>query len=174
MEIFRYIYNFCHFFFNIFRQFTVLTISSSVFIQIIWFLAHFEGSLKYYQRLVRTEVNWSFKTSLFAVFLFRKTRTAGPVFSGLFQSGLGLGSVSRPDLQTLEPNWICSTNAANFSQEAMNYGMWDIAWLLEQWVCAKTKGSHTVETLSAMQKECSAIINGTLSRYSISRCFYLT
>jgi hypothetical protein len=31
-----------------------------------------------------------------------------------------------------EPNWICSLNAATFSQEAMNYGMWDIYWLLEQ------------------------------------------
>ena len=47
----------------------------------------------------------------------------------------------------------------------MNYGMWDISWLLEQWVCAKAKGSHTVNTLSTMQKECSAIINGTLSKY---------
>ena len=63
---------------------------------------------------------------------------------------------------TFEPNWL---NAANFSQDAMNYGMWDISWLLEQWVCAKAKGSHTVNTLSTMQKECSAIINGTLSKY---------
>jgi hypothetical protein len=33
---------------------------------------------------------------------------------------------------TFEPNWICSANAENFSQEAMNYGMWDISRLLEQ------------------------------------------
>jgi len=28
---------------------------------------------------------------------------------------------------TFELNWICSANAVNFSQEAMSYGMWDIA-----------------------------------------------
>ena len=85
MEIFWYIYNF-RLFFGFFWQFTVLTISSSVFIQILWFLAHFKGNLKYYQIPVRTKVNQYFKTGLFAVFLFRKwkTRTAGPVFSGLF------------------------------------------------------------------------------------------
>lgn len=49
----------------------------------------------------------------------------------------------------------------------MNYGMWDISRLLEQWACAKAKGSRTVNTLSTMQKECSAIINGTLSKYFI-------
>ena len=86
MEIFWYIYYFRNFFFGVFWQFTVFTISSSVFIQILWFLARFKGSLKYYQRPVWTEVNRSFKTGLFAVFLFWKwkTRTAGPVFSGLF------------------------------------------------------------------------------------------
>ena len=68
---------------------------------------------------------------------------------------------------TFEPNWICSPNAANFSQDAMSYGMWDIARLLEQWACAKAKASRTVNTLSTMQKECSAIINGTLIRYFI-------
>jgi hypothetical protein len=47
----------------------------------------------------------------------------------------------------------------------MSYGMWDISRLLEQWACAKAKGNRTVETLSMMQKECSAIINGTLSMY---------
>ena len=73
---------------------------------------------------------------------------------------------SRSSLEdAFEPNWICSPNAANFSQEAMNYGMWDISRLLEQWACAKAKGSRTVNTLSTMQKECSAIINGTLSKY---------
>ena len=72
---------------------------------------------------------------------------------------------SRSNLEdTFEPNWICSANAANFSQEAMSYGMWDISRLLEQWACAKAKGSHNVNTLSMMQKECSAIINGTLSK----------
>jgi hypothetical protein len=75
---------------------------------------------------------------------------------------------SRSSLEdTFEPNWICSANAANFSQEAMKYGMWDISRLLEQWACAKAKGSRTVDTLSTMQKECSAIINGTLSKYFI-------
>ena len=68
---------------------------------------------------------------------------------------------------TFEPNWICSPNATNLSQEAMSYGMWDIAWLLEQWACGKVKGSCTVNTLSTMQNECSAIINGTLSKYFI-------
>ena len=73
---------------------------------------------------------------------------------------------SRSNLEdTFELNWICSPNAANFTQEAMTYGMWDISWLLEQWACAKAKGSCTVNTLSMMQKECSAIINGTLSTY---------
>ncbi|EDR15662.1 uncharacterized protein LACBIDRAFT_320606 [Laccaria bicolor S238N-H82] len=77
---------------------------------------------------------------------------------------------SRSNLEdTFEPNWICSPNAANFSQEAMSYGMWDIARLLEQWACAKAKGSRTVDTLSTMQKECSAIINGTLKTVSQSR-----
>jgi len=72
---------------------------------------------------------------------------------------------SRSNLEdTFEPNWICSMNAANFCQEAMDYGMWDISWLLEQWACAKAKGSCTVNTLLTMQKECSAIINGTLSK----------
>ena len=47
----------------------------------------------------------------------------------------------------------------------MSYGMWDISRLLEQWACAKAKGSRTVNTLSMLQKECSAIINGTLSMY---------
>src|ERR1700679_478303 len=87
----------------------------------------------------------------------------------------GVAFFRRSSLEdTFEPNWICSANAANFSQEAMKYGMWDISRLLEQWACAKAKGSRTVETLSAMQKECSAIINGTLSTYSISLPFYLT
>jgi hypothetical protein len=77
---------------------------------------------------------------------------------------------SRSNLEdTFEPNWICSANAANFSQEAMSYGMWDISRLLEQWACAKAKGSRTVNTLSTMQKECSAIINGTLSKSFILR-----
>lgn len=49
----------------------------------------------------------------------------------------------------------------------MNYGMWDISRLLEQWSCAKTKGSRTANTLSTMQKECSAVINGTLSMSSL-------
>jgi hypothetical protein len=49
----------------------------------------------------------------------------------------------------------------------MDYGMWDISRLLEQWACAKTKGSRTMSTLSTMQKECSSIINGTLSMYFI-------
>ena len=66
---------------------------------------------------------------------------------------------------TYELNWICSQNAANFCREAMNYGMWDVSWLLEQWACAKAKGSHTVNTLTMLQKECSAITNGTLSMY---------
>jgi len=80
---------------------------------------------------------------------------------------------SRSNLEdTFEPNWICSENTANFSQEAMNYGMWDISRLLEQWACAKAKGSRTVGSLSTMQKECSMIINGTLSTYSI-RLIYL-
>lgn len=76
---------------------------------------------------------------------------------------------SRSHLEdTFEPNWICSPNAATFSQEAMSYGMWDIARLLEQWACAKAKASRSISTLSAMQKECSAIINGTLSKYFTS------
>src|SRR5271168_2740333 len=75
---------------------------------------------------------------------------------------------SRSNLKdTFEPNWICSPNAANFSQEAMSYGMWDISRLLEQWACAKAKGSCTINMLSTTQKECSAIINGTLSKYFI-------
>jgi len=65
---------------------------------------------------------------------------------------------------TFEPNWICSENAANFSQEAMSYRMWDISRLLEQWACTKVKGCRTANTLLTMQKECSAIINGTLSK----------
>ena len=36
--------------------------------------------------------------------------------------------------------------------------------LLEQWACTKLKGNHTISTLSVMQKECSSIINGTLSK----------
>jgi hypothetical protein len=75
---------------------------------------------------------------------------------------------SRSHLEdTFEPNWICSPNAANFSQEAMDYGMWDISRLLEQWACAKAKGNRNANTLITMQKECSSIINGTLSIYSI-------
>lgn len=71
---------------------------------------------------------------------------------------------SRSNLDdAFEPNWICSPNASNFTQEAMNYGMWDVSRLLEQWACAKAKGSHTANTLSDMQKECSTIINGNLS-----------
>ena len=46
----------------------------------------------------------------------------------------------------------------------MNYGMWDISQLLEQWACTKLKGNRTISMLSAMQKECSSIINGTLSK----------
>jgi len=45
--------------------------------------------------------------------------------------------------------------------------MWDISWLLEQWACAKAKGNRNVTALITMQKECSSIINGTLSIYSI-------
>ena len=46
------------FFSQCFSAFTVLTISLSVFIQILWFLARFEGNLKYYQRQVSTSL-WS-------------------------------------------------------------------------------------------------------------------
>ena len=96
MEIFWYIYNFRRFFFDIFRQFTVLTISSSVFIQIIWFLARFEGNLKYYQRPVRTEVNRSF-----CGLSISKVKDQD-CWSGLFRSFSG--PVSRPDLQVLGTN----------------------------------------------------------------------
>ena len=81
---------------------------------------------------------------------------------------------SRSHLEdTFEPNWICSLNTATFSQEAMNYGMWDISQLLEQWACAKAKGNHNISTLTTMQKECSSIINGTLSMYSVHPSFAL-
>ena len=81
---------------------------------------------------------------------------------------------SRSHLEdTFEPNWICSPNAGSFSQEALNYGMWDISRLLEQWACAKAIGSRNITTLSTMQKECSSIINGTLSMYFIHLLFAL-
>src|ERR1700678_2928959 len=79
---------------------------------------------------------------------------------------------SRSNLEdTFEPNWICTPNASHFSQEALDYGMWDIAQLLEQWACAKSKGSRIISSLSAMQKECSSIINGTLSKLDFSYIF---
>lgn len=49
--------------------------------------------------------------------------------------------------------------------------MWDIAQLLEQWACTKSKGSRIISSLSAMQKECSSIINGTLSKLDFSYIF---
>ncbi|KAI0245566.1 hypothetical protein BJV78DRAFT_1287477 [Lactifluus subvellereus] len=33
---------------------------------------------------------------------------------------------------SFEPNWICSTNAANFTEDTFNRNMWDIARLFEQ------------------------------------------
>ena len=72
---------------------------------------------------------------------------------------------SRSNLEdTYEPNWICTPNASDFTQDALKYGMWDISRLLEQWACVKSKGSRNTSSLSAMQKECSSIINGTLSK----------
>jgi hypothetical protein len=80
---------------------------------------------------------------------------------------------SRSTLEdTFEPNWICSPNASLFSQEALNYGMWDISRLLEQWACAKSKGSRTTSSLSTMQKECSSIINGSLSKSRFFICLF--
>jgi hypothetical protein len=43
---------------------------------------------------------------------------------------------------TFEPNWICSLNAANFTEDSFNRNMWDIARLFEQWACTKAKGKH--------------------------------
>ena len=74
-------------------------------------------------------------------------------------------------LKERELNWICTPNASHFSQEALDYGMWDIAQLLEQWACTKSKGSRNISSLSAMQKECSSIINGTLSKFDFSYIF---
>ena len=51
-----------------FRHFTVLPISLSVFVQIIYFLAHFEGKLKHYQRPVSTGLNRSGSHRSLAVF----------------------------------------------------------------------------------------------------------
>ena len=51
-----------------FRHFTVLPISLSVFVQIIWFLAHFEGKLKHYQRPISTGLNRSGSHRSLAVF----------------------------------------------------------------------------------------------------------
>ena len=66
---------------------------------------------------------------------------------------------------TFKQNEICSQNAANFCQKSMDYGMWDFSQLLEKWASAKVKGNHTINTLSMMQKECSAIINSTLRKF---------
>ena len=43
--------------------------------------------------------------------------------------------------------------------------MWDFSQLLEKWASAKVKGNHTINTLSMMQKECSAIITSTLRKF---------
>ena len=73
-----------------FRHFTVLTISLSVFIQIIWFLARFEGYLKYYQRPV---LNRSLSV-FYSLSIFRS-------FAVQSWSSLSLLLVPGPDFQTL-------------------------------------------------------------------------
>ena len=48
--------------------------------------------------------------------------------------------ISRSHIEdTFEPNWIASENAANFTQDTLGHGMWDVARLLEQWACSKAK-----------------------------------
>ena len=153
MEIFWYIYNYRHFFFGVFRQFMVFTISSSVFIQILWFLARFEGNLKYYQRLVRTKVNQSFKTGLFAVFLFWKwkTRTAGPVFSSLFpvrsrswiglKTGLTNTSRTKPSNTKKKTFYRCNPGPTSVFLKMRTFWAYfkerraKIAWVMAKTIC---------------------------------------
>ncbi|KAF8798251.1 hypothetical protein BYT27DRAFT_7218520 [Phlegmacium glaucopus] len=66
-----------------------------------------------------------------------------------------------------EPNWICTPNATNFTQDTLNYSMWDITQLFEQWSCSKAKVQNP-NCLATMQTECSATINGTLKTASRS------
>ncbi|KAF8808962.1 hypothetical protein BYT27DRAFT_7222761 [Phlegmacium glaucopus] len=70
---------------------------------------------------------------------------------------------------TYKPKWACTDNAANFSQDALGHGMWDITHLLKMWACSRGNG-RTADTPPTMWTECSAILQGTLhimQRYQI-------
>ena len=36
-----------------------------------------------------------------------------------------------------EPNHAASVNAANFCQDVLGMGMWDVSRFFEQWACSK-------------------------------------
>lgn len=38
---------------------------------------------------------------------------------------------------TFEPNHSASVNAANFCQDVLGMGMWDVSRLFEQWACTQ-------------------------------------
>ncbi|KAF8164199.1 hypothetical protein BJ912DRAFT_1068484 [Pholiota molesta] len=76
---------------------------------------------------------------------------------------------SRSNLEdTYQPNWLCSTNASNFTTDTFGITMWEGSRLLEQWSCAKSKNRNP-GSLAAMRIECSTIINGGLKTAAQSR-----
>ena len=70
---------------------------------------------------------------------------------------------SRTHLEdTFEPNWICTDNAALFTMDTFDKGMWDVRRLLEQWACTKAKSMDNIYIY-----QCSVLIlaHSTGSRY---------
>ncbi|KAF8816259.1 hypothetical protein BYT27DRAFT_7067379, partial [Phlegmacium glaucopus] len=66
---------------------------------------------------------------------------------------------------TFEPNWICSPNAANFTEDSLSRNMWDIARLFEQWACTKAK-VRKPDSFGSLREQCSKLINGGLKTAS--------
>jgi len=83
---------------------------------------------------------------------------------------------------TFEPNHSASVNAANFCQDVLGMGMWDMCRLFEQWACTQGLRSELFnlmamqitllicleqnpDTFNALRVECTNLINGGLSKY---------
>jgi hypothetical protein len=83
---------------------------------------------------------------------------------------------------TFEPNHSASVNAANFCQDVLGMGMWDVSRLFEQWACTQGVKSELFNlialpiihpncldqnpnTFNALRVECTNLINGGLSKY---------
>ena len=83
---------------------------------------------------------------------------------------------------TFEPNHSATVNAANFCQDVLGMGMWDVSCLFEQWACTQNVRSELLNlmasqithpkcldknpnTFNALRVECTNLINGGLSKY---------